>query len=483
MREVLGMDIKSKLKSRAVTIGAKTALKLMTTVSEDRWMKLVHPIIARQTMPEAAVMLNLMLRRLHRGFPTLSKNVKEKFVQNFIVKPYTVFGPRRRAYLEETGEYTPSLMVISPSMKCNLNCYGCYAGDYKKAGDLPMEVVHRVINEAKDIGIFFFVISGGEPNMWPHLVEMLEAHNDAIFQIYTNGTLIDDKRADEFARLGNALPCISVEGFEKETDERRGKGTFQKISDAMDRLRERGVIFGFSATATRENNEFIVSDEFIDYYIDKGIYIGWYFNYIPIGKMPDMDLMPTPEQRDYRRKKIIELRDRKRVVVADFWNDGILTNGCLAGGYEYLHVISNGDVEPCVFCHFAADNIKEKSLREVLQSDFFKAFRKKRPYNDNLLLPCTIIDNPHILREAVAEGGAHPTHPGSESIITSLAPAIDEYAKAYGEVANRAWGEEYENKTYKGHLSFIDELINGKLRNSKNSRQREKKREKAGAVV
>ncbi len=293
-------------------------------------------------------------------------------------------------------------------MKCNLRCYGCYAGDYKKGEDLDFEIVNRVINEAKDIGIFFFVISGGEPNTWPYLIEMLETHSDAMFQIYTNGTLIDDKTADEFARLGNAIPCISVEGFEKETDDRRGEGTFRKISDAMDRLRERGVIFGFSATATRENNEFIVSDEFLDYYNDKGVFIGWYFNYIPIGKKPDLDLMPTPEQRNYRRKRIIEVRDTKRMVVADFWNDGVLTDGCLAGGHTYLHIISTGDVEPCVFYHFAADNIKEKSLEEVLESPFFKAFRNKRPYNENLLMPCTIIDNPQILRDAVKEGGGSP---------------------------------------------------------------------------
>ena len=314
-------------------------------------------------------------------------------------------------------------------MKCNLRCYGCYAGDYKKGEDLDFEIVNRVINEAKDMGIFFFVISGGEPNTWPYLIEMLETHSDAMFQIYTNGTLIDDKTADEFARLGNAIPCISVEGFEKETDDRRGEGTFRKISDAMDRLRERGVIFGFSAIATRENNEFIVSDEFLDYYNDKGVFIGWYFNYIPIGKKPDLDLMPTPEQRNYRRKRIIEVRDTKRMVVADFWNDGVLTDGCLAGGHAYLHIISTGDVEPCVFCHFAADNIKEKSLEEVLESPFFKAFRNKRPYNENLLMPCTIIDNPQILRDAVKEGGAHPTHKGSESIITTLAPGLDEYAR------------------------------------------------------
>lgn len=458
------MSIKSMLKTKAMTMGAKTALKLMTTISEEQWMKLVHPIIARQAMPEAAIMLDLMLRRLHRGFPFLSKRVKEKFVQNFIVKPFTIYGPRRRAFYEENGYNVPSLIVISPSMKCNLNCYGCYAGDYAKAGDLDIRIVHRILNEAKQMGVFFFVISGGEPNAWPHLIEMLETHDDAIFQIYTNGTLIDEKRAEEFARLGNVVPCISVEGFEEETDERRGRGAFRRISHAMDLLREKGVIFGFSATATRQNNEFIVSDEFVNYYIEKGIYIGWYFNYIPIGKEPDLDIMPTPLQRDYRRKRIIELRDTKGVVLADFWNDGILTNGCLAGGREYLHIISNGDVEPCVFCHFASDNIKDKSLKEVLESRFFQAFRKRRPYNENLLLPCTIIDNPHILREVVQEGRAHPTHPGSESIITSLADSIDEYARSYGEVANRAWREEYEKNTHKKHLNCINDLMEGKER-------------------
>lgn len=467
------MTIKSIFKTGAVTIGAKTALKLMTSMSEDRWMKLVSPIITRQTMPEAALALDLMLRRFHRVFPTLSKSVKEKIVQNFIVKPFTIYLHRRRAFYEENGYQVPSLMVMSPTMKCNLNCYGCYAGDYQKGQELDFSIVNRIINEAKNMGIFFFVISGGEPNVWSHLIEMLDIHSDAIFLIYTNGTLIDDRRADEFARLGNAVPCISVEGFERETDERRGKGVFRKISDAMDRLKERGVIFGFSATATRDNNEFIVSDEFVDYYLDKGIFLGWYFNYIPIGKKPNLDLMPTPEQRDYRRKRVVELRDAKRAPLFDFWNDGILTNGCLAGGYEYFHIISTGDVEPCVFCHFAADNIKEKSLKDVLESPFFQALRKRRPYNENLLLPCTIIDNPNILRETVKEGGAHPTHKGSESIITTLAPSIDEYARRYNKIANRAWEEEYENNTYKGHISLISMLMEGK--NGKKKKEQRKK--------
>jgi sulfatase maturation enzyme AslB (radical SAM superfamily) len=200
------MSIKHTLKTQAITIGAKTVLKLMSSISEEKWMKLVNPILSRQPVPEGALVIELMLRRFHRVFPTLSNGVKEKFIKNFIVKPFTVYSPRRQAFLADRGYDAPSLLVISPTMKCNLACYGCYAGDYKKGEDLDFEIVNRVINEAKDMGIFFFVISGGEPNAWPHLVEMLETHSDAMFQIYTNGTLIDDKRADEFARLGNAIP-------------------------------------------------------------------------------------------------------------------------------------------------------------------------------------------------------------------------------------------------------------------------------------
>jgi len=55
-----------------------------------------------------------------------------------------------------------------------------------------------------------------------------------------------------------------------------------------------------------------------------------------------------------------------------------------------------------------------------------------------------IIDNPHVLRQVVCEGGAHPTHPGAESLITELAQALDEYAKEYRRVTDPLWPEQYE---------------------------------------
>lgn len=272
-------------------------------------------------------------------------------------------------------------------------------------------------------------------------VKQFAAHSDIYFQVYTNGTLIDEQEARVLSRLGNVLPAVSVEGWEKATDARRGPGSFKKVLAAMAQLQQAGVLFGFSATATRQNNELICSDEFVKFWIDQGCFIGWYFNYLPIGKKPDLDLMPTPEQRIYRRKRLIEMRPNLPIILADFWNDGPLVGGCIAG-VRFLHITANGNVEPCVFVHFAMDNIKEKSLAEILNSPFFHSIRQRQPYSANYYRPCMVIDHPHILRDLIGQSGAHPTHPGAEGILTQFAGDLDRYALAYGKLADALWSEQ-----------------------------------------
>jgi MoaA/NifB/PqqE/SkfB family radical SAM enzyme len=392
----------------------------------DREVKKLSP-------PKRAFMKRLMTYGI-RTIQGASKNCRRKMVENFIVNYMLFRHVKAREFEAEHGFRPPQLMVISPTMRCNLKCYGCYAGCYTKKDDLPFEVFNRVIEEGKEMGIHFIVISGGEPFINPDLFPTLERQHDVYFQIYTNGTLIDEKTADELARVGNAMPVISVEGFEQWTDERRGKGTFQKIMTAMRNMRERGVPFGISVTVTRENNELVVGEDFVRFWYEQGAWLGWYFNYVPIGTEPDMSLMPTAEQRRWRRREFERVRTRVPMLVSDFWNDGPLTGGCMAGGRIYLHINCKGDVEPCVFVHFAVDNIKDKSLVECLKSPFFTRIRQGIPYDGNLSRPCMIVDHPEVLREHVAQTGAVPTHPGADSVTTVLADELDKYAAEYDRI-------------------------------------------------
>jgi MoaA/NifB/PqqE/SkfB family radical SAM enzyme len=290
------------------------------------------------------------------------------------------------------------------------------------------------------MGTNFIFISGGEPFvLWEGLRDLIERHSDVAFQIYSNGQLIDDTVARELGRLGNAAVGISIEGTEASTDGRRGAGVHQGILAAMDRLRARGVLFGFSITATTKNFEDVLDDAFAEEMIGRGCLYGWFFTYLPVGQVPDLSLMLRPEQRGRLRDRVVELRRRYPLFLVDFWNDGQLTGGCMAGGRKYLHVNHNGDVEPCVFSHFAVDNIKGRSLADVLKSPFFREIRSRIPYSENLLRPCMIIDHPELLREMVTRHGARPTHAGAEGLLSELAPSLDAYAQEYAGVADAKW--------------------------------------------
>ena len=439
------MNAVARAKGFAVRQLANVVTTTLPSVSDANILRMVTALQAvapTQAHKEQLRRLRTMLLEgapcavlARRIFREASPAARRAVVNNLGVNATYLGWPVRKARLDK-GLAAPWLVVISPTMRCNLRCKGCYAGEYTKKDDLPLEIVDRVITEAKQMGIHFFTITGGEAFVRPDLFDIYEKHHDCSFLVYTNGTLIDKSVAQHLGRIGNVSPALSVEGFEKETDDRRGAGVWNRVMTAMDNLREAGVVFGYSATVTRNNVEVVTSDELVDHLIDKGCYFGWYFLYIPIGRNPDTSLMPTPEQRQYCRKRVWRCRAEKPIFLADFWSDGHLVGGCMSGGRMYLHVTASGDVEPCVFFHFAADNIKEKSLEEILDSDFFKAIRRRFPWTDNELAPCTIIDNPWVLREAVAEGHVHPSHPGAETIMTELAPDLDAYSKALHELTD-----------------------------------------------
>ena len=227
----------------------------------------------------------------------LNPTVRKVITRNLLIEE-AVLGPARRHALEkDLGYYPPGTLTISPSMWCPLDCYGCYAGSYDRTKSLSLEEVEDILRQAYELAMRFIVISGGEPFAWKPMMQMLERHREMVFLVFTSGLTIDEATVDRLAELGNCIPAVSCEGFEAETDARRGPGAFEKVCRLMDRLRERGVLFTFSATVTRQNFETVTSDAFIDHWLDRGCFLGWYFIYMPIGRDPHLELMPTPEQR------------------------------------------------------------------------------------------------------------------------------------------------------------------------------------------
>lgn len=367
-------------------------------------------------------------------------HVKEKIGMNFFVNANFLGVPKQHKMAQKLGYSVPWAILIDPTEKCNLSCTGCWAGGYGKHEEIDFDTLDRVMTEGEELGIYFTIMSGGEPTVRKKdIVKLAEKHPSQVILLFTNGTLVDDEFVAEMKRVGNITLAFSIEGFEESTDARRGKGVFKKVMDAMDRMREAGLIFGVSVTYTKKNTEELASEEFVDMLVDKGAVFGWYFTYIPVGKDVDVDLMATPEQRAYMYEKILEYRSSKPIFLMDFWNDGEASNGCIAGGKRYLHINARGDVEPCAFVHYANCNIKDVSLKEALGSPLMRAYQKRQPFNMNMRRPCPLIDNPELMVEIVEESGAYPTQVNPDETPDEFAKKLEDYSGKWGKIADEEW--------------------------------------------
>jgi len=439
-----------KFKQILMLYSLKLILAFFPVVSKENIIKLItwyallfsgKPVRQVKALPEflATSSFGDIAFRLSR---LISRKALEGLAISFLMDGLIV-REEKRLREELQGGAVPYSLLISPTAKCNLRCQGCYAANYSAREELPFPLVDRLVAEAEELGVAVITLLGGEPFLWEPLLDLMGRHPRMYFLVFTNATLIAPALVNRLKRLGNVMLTLSVEGFEKETDARRGPGTFARVMAAMDLLRQAKIPFGYSVTATRANEPVIASEAFVDFMIGRGVLMGWMFLCMPVSRNPDLELLPTPEQRVHMLDFVNRVRQTRPIVMIDFWNDAPYVGGCIAGKY-YAHINPQGCAEPCIFTHFCQDNIKDKSLKEVMNSEFFRELRKRQPYNENLYLPCMWIDNPEVSREIYEHLPIMPCHPGADDILRreELKQGIDAYCARVREVYRPIWERE-----------------------------------------
>jgi len=404
---------------------------------------------------------NNWYRLLLDVFTNIDSGVRRAIFENFVINATVRFSEIHDRLTEQYNCNIPWAVLMDPTSACNLHCQGCWAAEYGNKLNLTFEELDDIIRQANKLGCHFFLFSGGEPLVRKDdIIKLCKAHPDSMFSAFTNATLIDDVFADEMLSVKNFVPAISAEGFEESTDSRRGQGTYQKIIKAMDILKRKRLPFGISACYTSENVNDVGSEEYFDKMIDWGAKFCWFFTYMPVGKQAVPGLMVTAEQRRFMYEQIRKFRKTKPIFTMDFWNDGEYSRyrekngpgypgGCIAGGRRYLHINANGDIEPCAFIHYSDSNIREKTLLEALCSPLFMAYRREQPFNENMLRPCPVLDNPGALTKIVMESQAKSTDYMDRENAGEYSDKCVEKAERWAPVADELWRADSNQTTLK----------------------------------
>ena len=370
----------------------------------------------------------------------LNPQVRDRLVKNLVVDGNIMAWPQQEKMRHEHHCNIPWAILLDPTSACNLHCTGCWAAEYGHKLNLSYEEIDDIINQGVALGVHIYIYTGGEPLVRKHdLIRLCEAHPDCSFLCFTNATLIDEDFCQDLLRVSNFVPAISAEGSREATDARRGEGTYDKVAAAMELLRSHGLPFGVSTCVTRANAESVCSEEFVDWMIEQGALFCWMFTYMPVGAGAPTDLMLDVAQRERMYHFVRRMREEKPLFILDFQNDGEFVGGCIAGGRRYLHINAAGDVEPCVFVHYSNANIREKSLLECLQSPIFMQYHDGQPFNDNLLRPCPMLENPDALERMVRESGAHCTDLQEQESAEHLCGKCRAFADEWAPVAERMW--------------------------------------------
>ena len=313
----------------------------------------------------------------------LSASLKNPKETAFLLS-YALAGKRAaalRATHAAQGRHIPSFLIASITNRCNLHCAGCYAranslcDDAEAAALLSDEDWCRIFDEAAQMGVSFCLLAGGEPMLRRGVLECAAKRREILFPVFTNGTLLSESMLELIDQNRNLVPVVSMEGDEAQTDARRGAGTYAILTANMERMRDRGILFGVSITLTTENIQTVTGDAFLSLLRALGAKVAFYVDYVPADAGTE-SLAPGDAERALLANRLDTLRQKQDgMIYVSFPGDEQFSDGCLAAGRGFFHINPTGGAEPCPFSPVSDTNLKHTSLLAALDSPLFARLR------------------------------------------------------------------------------------------------------------
>lgn len=317
----------------------------------------------------------------------------------------------KRSRSEREGVHIPPFLIASIATQCNLHCAGCYAranhacGDHADDAELTASRWGELFSEAKDLGVSFILLAGGEPLVRPDVLDAAAGAHGMIFPVFTNGTLLAGSMLDRFDRNRNLIPVVSVEGGQSQTDLRRGTGTYNLAARAMTEMGSRGIFYGASVTVTKENLDAVSSPEFIDGLSKSGCRLVFFIEYVPA----DGNVEPAPGEAERlllaERQKALRTQFRN-IIFLSFPGDEKQLGGCLASGRGFFHINAFGGAEPCPFSPYSDTSLRTGSLRNALGSGLFRKIRESGMEEGNHTGGCVLFEKRTEVEAFLHRGGS-----------------------------------------------------------------------------
>ncbi len=317
--------------------------------------------------------------------------------------------------------FFPAFLMLSITNRCNLKCRGCWVSQTNPPCHLSLEQMQGIIDTAAKYKSRFFGILGGEPLFHPDLKTLFRNNPRAYFQLYTNGTMLDKKTAAELAKLGNVTALVSIEGLETESRRRRGRDdVFARSMAGLEAAVNAGLFTGVTASINKQNFDELVSREYLDFLVGKGVHYIWYFIYRPCGTDPEYENALDREHVLKLRQFLVEQRRTAKILILDaYWDaDGrALCPGAMGLSH---HIAPNGAVEFCPIMQAAGGFLDKtaSNLESVFQQKTMLA--NLREFSSSQGRDCMVLHSPHELCDHLKSNGAQDSS-GRDGFFRELA--------------------------------------------------------------